>query len=142
MNREQTRNSVAAVCLLMGVIAPVVLAESKSANSAQVSERFDVFCTEWMTKLAERESHNVKRVEWQQNGSGVEGEYVGYSLEHTCAVKPFSASDVPVGKVTYREMKYRKRGASPEVAAASEPEIVEITEVTEIFRYQKGRWIY
>ena len=108
----------------------------------EVQEGFKAFCEVWMGKLVERERFNKAQIKWRPGASGVEGEYTGYSTEHTCDLRPPGESGVPVGKVTYREHIYRKKGASPEAAAASEPEIIEVTEITEIFRCEKGKWIY
>lgn len=118
--------------------APAVPGE----HSQAVQDSFKEFCELWMGKLVERERFNKTQVKWRPGASGVEGEYIGYSTEHTCDLRPPGDSGVPVGKVTYREHVYRKKGASPEAAAASEPEIVEVTEITEIFRCEKGKWIY
>jgi hypothetical protein len=109
----------------------------------QVAGAFTTFCASWMEKLAAREVHNVQQIQWRENGVAVEGDYVGYSKEHKCDLKaPQDKKGVPIGKVSYRELLYRKRGGSKEEATAGSAEIVEITEVTEIFRYDKGKWIY
>jgi len=111
-------------------------------HSPEVQSSFKDFCEVWMGKLVERERFNKQQIKWHPAASGVEGDYVGYSVEHTCDLRPPTDSGVAVGKVTYRELIYRKRGPSAEAAAASEPEIVEVTEITEIFRREKGKWIY
>jgi hypothetical protein len=154
MLRSLCRGLVLASCLLA---ASATAAETEKADEAPAADTadtakpksddpvavaFEEFCTSWMGKLAAREVRNATLVEWRDNGSGVEGEYVGYSTEPTCDMKPTPPGGVPVGRINYRELKYRKRGGTKETAGASEPEIVEITEVTEIFRYAKGKWIY
>ena len=111
-------------------------------HSPEVQAGFKEFCELWMGKLVERERFNKKQIKWHPAAAGVEGEYIGYSSEHTCDLRPPGASGVPVGKVTYREHVYRKHGPSAEAAASNEPEIVEVTEITEIFRCEKGKWVY
>jgi len=108
----------------------------------EVGESFKVFCGVWMGKLVERERFNKTQIKWRPAAAGVEGEYIGYSSEHNCELRPPTPSGVPIGRLTYREMIYRKRGDSADAASASEPEVVEVTEITEIFRREKGKWIY
>ena len=111
-------------------------------HSPQVKASFVEFCEVWMTKLVERERFNKKQIKWLPAAAGVQGEYVGYSTEHNCDLRPPGSTGTPVGKVTYREFIYRKRGASADAADTSEPEIIEVTEITEIFRQEKGKWVY
>lgn len=102
---------------------------------------FRTFCDTWMQKLADRTSRNAATIVWTQGGAGVVGEYVGYGTDRTCVAKE-EPGKVPIGKITYRETKYRKEGASEAVAQNAAGTIVEQTDVTEIFRFAKGRWQY
>jgi len=123
--------------LLAAALAAPATADDK------VSESFDRFCVEWMQKLATRERDNQQHIQWIPSGSGVMGEYVGYSSDHTCLLKPISdPKAVPIGKIIYQEIRYQKQGASAAVAAKSTPQPLDLTEVTEIFRYERGQWKY
>lgn len=102
---------------------------------------FRTFCDTWMQKLADRTSRNAATIVWTQSGTGVVGEYVGYGTDRTCVAKE-EPGKVPIGKITYRETKYRKEGVSEAVAQNAAGTIVEQTDVTEIFRFAKGRWQY
>jgi hypothetical protein len=102
---------------------------------------FRSFCDSWMQKLAERNSHNTAHVAWTKAGPGVVGEYVAYGTERTCIAREEPGKD-PIGKITYREIRYRKEGPTEAAAMAGAGTIVEQTDVTEIFRYAKGRWQY
>lgn len=102
---------------------------------------FRTFCDTWMQKLADRTSHNASHIAWSKSGPGVVGEYVSYGTDRTCTAKE-EPGRVPIGKITYREIKYRKEGASEAVAQSATGTIVEQTDVTEIFRFAKGRWQY
>lgn len=102
---------------------------------------FRTFCDTWMQKLADRTSRNAATIVWTQSGTGVIGEYVGYGTDRTCVAKE-EPGKVPIGKITYRETKYRKEGVSEAVAQNAAGTIVEQTDVTEIFRFAKGRWQY
>jgi hypothetical protein len=113
---------------------------AQQATPEEIHKAFDVFCDEWMQKLVARENDNVAHINWNTSSDGVEGEYVGYTSDHTCVVKDGSA--VPVGKITYLEVLYAKRGKTIEEARQSPAQAVETTGVTEIFRYDRTKWIY
>ncbi len=106
-----------------------------------VSQSFRTFCREWMEKLADRERRNEGLIEWQAGENFVLGSYVGYTRDHTCIVDA-AQSNAPVGKISYLEIKYEKRGATQGDAQIDRPHPVETTEVTEFFRYGDGNWIY
>lgn len=119
----------------------LVLLLNGAALGEDPASAFPSFCEEWMHKLEVREQHNVTHIKWEPNGDGVQGAYVGYTHEHTCTLKDGSGH-VPVGEIVYREIRYEKRGTTVSDAEQSEPRPSEITEVTEIFRYSNGKWIY
>ncbi len=102
---------------------------------------FRAFCDGWMAKLRERTTYNVAHVAWTTSGPTVVGEYLGYGTERTCVAREEPGKD-PIGKITYRETKYRKEGPTESAAMGAAGTIVEQTDVTEIFRYAKGRWQY
>ncbi|MFI5398519.1 MAG: hypothetical protein ACHQ9S_23560 [Candidatus Binatia bacterium] len=106
----------------------------------EVQQAFDVFCQEWMQKLAVREHDNIVHIHWDTKPDGVEGEYVGYTPDHTCVVK--DGSIAPVGKIAYQEVRYAKRGKTVEEAQESPARPLETTAVTEIFRHDGVKWIY
>jgi len=106
-----------------------------------VKEAFEEFCQEWMHKLQAREEHNVANIKWDSNSDGILGEYVGYyTRDYSC--KLADGSKVPVGKIMYEEVRYLKRGPTVTEAQQSPPHPVETTSVTEIFRYDHGKWVY
>jgi hypothetical protein len=102
---------------------------------------FRAFCDEWMLKLSEREKFNRSRIRWDSGENWVQGDYIGYTREHHCSIERQHGVP-PVGKIRYREIRYEQRGATLEEATASLARPVETTEVTEIFRYGEGKWIY
>jgi hypothetical protein len=102
---------------------------------------FRGFCDEWMGKLHDRNTYNEAHIAWTKGGSGVVGEYLSYGHDRTCIAHEEPGKDA-IGKITYREIKFRKEGATEAAAVASTGTIVEQTDVTEIFRYAKGRWQY
>lgn len=113
------------------------------AGPEVVTAKFDTFCADWMQKLATRERDNRAGIQWQAGPDGVHGQYVGYMYNNRCEVKPQAdPSAVPIGKIVYREVTYQHQGASVSAAETSAPSIVDQTEITEIFRYTKGQWVY
>jgi hypothetical protein len=132
--------------LLLAVVALPARAgsvdDAAPAGGARGGVRgFDVFCASWMQKLRDREAYNTGRISWQKDGGGVFGEYTGYSDEHTCVAHEDPGKE-PIGRITYRELRYRRQGTTPDEALAQPGTIVERFDVTEIFRYAKGRWQY
>ena len=113
---------------------------STAAMAGDVASQFDSFCLEWMGKLAARQEHNIAHIKWDTKPDGVKGEYVGYTTEHTCTLK--NETQVPIGKIIYREIVFQKAGGSIPEAEKSEAQAIETTEVTEIFRYAGGKWVY
>jgi hypothetical protein len=140
---------ILSVCVVVATLPTAQAAEpQKSTKGTQVAaarsnldSSFDTFCGEWGKKLHEREVHNIASIKWDSGTSWVQGTYVGYSEPLSCAVEPDSGT-VPVGKIIYHEFVYEKRGPSIKAAEGEPGQAVETTEVTEIFRYQNGKWVY
>jgi hypothetical protein len=115
---------------------------SPAESDEQIADQLKTFCVKWMGFLETRERDNKKAIKWDKQPSSVAGHYVGYSKEYDCIMKERSSNGTPVATIVYKEYVYEKKGASQGEAEAQEPAIVDATEVTEIFRYNKGQWIY
>lgn len=115
-------------------------AVSASAGGAEVLG-FRAFCDSWMQKLRERDAYNTGRIVWETRDGQVVGEHVAYGKDCTCTARAETGKD-PIGKITYRETRYRRQGVTPAEALAAPGTILEHSDVTEIFRYAKGRWQY
>jgi hypothetical protein len=102
---------------------------------------FQAFCDEWMQKLRDRETYNTAHITWETHDGRVSGEYVGYGAEGSCIAREEPGKD-PIGKITYRETRYRRDGATTAEALAAPATVLEQTDTTEIFRFGKGRWQY
>jgi hypothetical protein len=113
-----------------------------AVDGEQVKAKFSEFCAGWVDKLRAREKYNVEKIKWEPAGTGVVGEYVGYDTKNVGPETVDHLDTVPIGKLTYMELKLRRTGNSKEEALAQEPEIVERTEVLEIFRFERGAWVY
>jgi hypothetical protein len=111
-------------------------------SDEKIAEQLKAFCVKWMGFLETRERDNVKGIKWETQPSGVSGHYVGYSKEYDCTLKERSSNGTPVATIQYKEYVYQKTGASKGEADQAAPSIIDATEVTEIFRYSKGQWVY
>src|SRR5512135_3134165 len=98
---------------LLGLL--ILLIVATAARAEDPADSFPQFCDEWIEKLAARERDNVAHIKWESDGSVVKGDYVGYTHEHTCVTK-IGSQATPVGKITYREIKYEKLGPTVEEA--------------------------
>jgi len=113
-----------------------------TASDEQIADQLKAFCVKWMGFLETRERDNKKGIKWEKQATGVSGHYVGYSKDYDCTMKERSSNGTPVATIQYKEYVYEKSGASQGEAEQAEPRQVDATEVTEIFRYNKGQWIY
>jgi len=117
-------------------------AESAGASDEKIADQLKVFCVKWMGFLETRERDNRKGIKWENKPNGVAGHYVGYSKEYDCELKPRSSNGTPVATIEYKEFVYEKTGPSRGDAEQAEPAVIDAIEVTEIFRYAKGQWVY
>lgn len=117
-------------------------AKPGAANDEKIADALKAFCVKWMGFLETRERDNVKGIKWSKQPSKVSGTYVGYSKEYDCVMKERSSNGTPIATILYKEYLYEKAGGSQGEAEQAPPSIVEATEVTEIFRYTKGQWVY
>jgi lysophospholipid acyltransferase (LPLAT)-like uncharacterized protein len=120
----------------------VAEAKSNAERADQLAKTFGDFCLTWMDKLRAREKYNVEHIEWQTDAAGVSGEYVGYDTDHVNTVAHTAKKEVPIGKLVYKELKLKLVGKSEADALAQKPQIIEQTEITELFRYDRGIWVY
>lgn len=123
------------------VAKKVAPAPKAVASRANLDSSFQKFCAEWGDKLHAREVHNADSIKWDTGQNWVQGTYVGYSRPLSCALES-DGGPVPVGKIVYHEFVYEKRGATVSDAKQVPGQAIETTEVTEIFRYQNGKWVY
>jgi hypothetical protein len=125
-----------------GSSAAPAASEKQTSSPEEIKTKFKTFCDGWMEKLRERERNNIAHIEWKPGGGGVVGEYVGYDTQNFTVGDITNAETKPIGRVIYMELKMRLSGSSQVDALAQKPEIVERTEVTELFRYDRGNWVY
>jgi hypothetical protein len=122
--------------LMVGVFAlasaalagePAKIAPS-DPGAAKAESAFQSFASEWMKKMEAAEAHEKK------TASG--GAYRGYGEDFKIELKPTGSPSAPyVGLLRYQEHQCAAGGGS-------DCKIVATTAVTEIFRFQGGRWVY
>jgi hypothetical protein len=117
-------------------------AAAASAADEKIATQLKAFCIKWMGFLEKRESDNRKAAKYTPRATGVGAQYVGYSKEYDCIMKERSSNGTPVAVIVYRELIYEQVGATQGEAEQSTPAVVDMTEVTEIFRHAKGDWVY
>lgn len=92
-----------------------------------------------MRQLERQGQDHLAAVKWQQDTTGVRGEYVDYSPDYVCGLSPASG-ETPVGRMRYQEIHFEKRGADVAAAMQAPPEPLRIEDVTQLFVYRRGAW--
>lgn len=106
---------------------PAAIAASDPAY-AKAEAAFQTFAADWMKKMSAAEAHE------KQQARG--GSYRGYGDDFKIELKPTGSPAAPyVGLLRYQEHQCAAGGGSG-------CRVLGTTAVTEIFRFQGGRWIY
>jgi hypothetical protein len=131
--------TVTAVLLLMAapIIADDVAAIPHSADE-RARTSFSDFARSWMAKMQENEAQNRKNPIVQPGPSENIITYRGFDEGFTVELRPTGHPVAPfVGILRYNEQVYSCNGVD-----ASKCSVASSLPVTEIFRYQGGRWVY
>jgi hypothetical protein len=131
--------TLAAALLFMAAPA---LADDVAAIPDSADERarssFSEFARSWMAKMAENEAESRKNPTVQPGASENMVTYRGFGEDFTVELRPTGHPAAPfVGILRYNEQVYNCNGVD-----ASKCSVSSSLPVTEIFRYQGGRWIY
>ena len=120
--------------------APASVAVTEDAALAS----FDTFTIEWMQKLAGTEEfQRTERAQVTESPEGVSAEYVGYLPQRYLIVKKTTSEETPfIGVLTYFEKILRCVGKTREEALQGPWEQTDTRQVSEIFRFTKGKWQY
>jgi hypothetical protein len=105
----------------------------------QRAERsFDDFAKGWMQKMARLESQNRAKPALASQSGATVASYRGYENDYAIELKPTGSSSAPwVGILRYHELTYTCADKSTASCAPSKK-----LRVTEIFRFQGGKWVY
>ena len=131
--------TVTAALLLMAapIIADDVAAIPHSADE-RARTSFSDFARSWMAKMQENEAQNRKNPIVQPGPSENIITYRGFDEGFTVELRPTGHPVAPfVGILRYNEQVYSCNGVD-----ASKCSVASSLPVTEIFRYQGGRWVY
>jgi len=129
-----------AVALLL--IAAPALADDVASIPDSADERarssFSEFARSWMAKMAKNEAQSRKTPTIQPGPSENVVTYRGFGEKFTVELRPTGHPASPfVGILRYNEQVYNCNGVD-----ATKCSVSSSLPVTEIFRYQGGRWIY
>jgi hypothetical protein len=100
---------------------------------------FDQFATDWMQKMERAEAHGRAHPRVQAVAGRPALSYRGYDdKDFQIELKTTGHAQAPyVGILRYRESLYQCADQK-----ATQCSVAETTPVTEIFRFQNGRWVY
>ena len=109
----------------------------------QARASFEVFTRKWMQKLSKTEDFLKKRMQIRQTQEGFVAEYTGYLPHRYTRIKLTQSEATPfVGILTYYKKTMRSVGKTKNQAINGLFEHAETSQVSEIFRYTKGEWVY
>lgn len=101
---------------------------------------FDAFTIAWMRKLTKIDRHQEKITE---TASSVSVQYLKYLPTRFTVVKKTNSMETPfIGILTYFQRQFHSIGATREAALEGPFEELGTKQVSEIFRYTRGKWVY
>jgi len=130
-----------AVCALL--FAPAIaMADSPAAISdasrSRAEDQFQQFAKTWMANVQRLQTQDRGKPTVRASAGGTQSSYRGYSDDFTVELRPTGHPSAPyVGLLRYTELMY-----SCPSAGASDCTVASRVPVTEIFRYENGRWSY
>ncbi len=137
--------TICTLALLLAATWVVGLAPSKAqaqppasipdASASPAHQAFQTFAVEWMQRLHRVEAQNKSSA--LGNGA-VAVSYRGFDQEFKTELRPTGNAKAPyVGMIRYLEREYRCSDSR-----ALDCKVQKTTPVTEVFRFQDGRWVY
>jgi len=129
------------VCALLFTPA-LALADSPAAISdasrSRAEDQFQKFAKTWMANVQRLQTQDRSKPTMRASAGGTQASYRGYSDDFTVELRPTGHPSAPyVGLLRYTELMYSCPGAS-----ATDCTVASRVPVTEIFRYENGRWSY
>lgn len=109
-----------------------------SAKLEEAKASFDRFARSWMKKMERAEANNRSRARPTRKGRGWQLRYRAYGGALRTRLRPTGHAAAPfVGVLSYDEEEM-----VCETARAERCRVATIIPVSEIFRFQNGRWVY
>ncbi len=136
------RACIAVASMLLVAAAPAVADDLASIPDSSADESalssFSDFAKQWMAKMETSEARNRENPTVRPGASQNLVTYRGFGEDYSVELRPTGHPSSPfIGILRYSEQIYSCREAS-----ASNCSVASSAPVTEIFRYQSGRWIY
>ncbi len=107
----------------------------------KASALFPEFCHHWEQNLHDRETNNVKKLNFTEKDGFETATYTGYGKVAGCESHQ-SKDGYSIGKITYEEFIYYIVGKTREEATHAMPKQISDTHTTEIFRWENNKWFY
>jgi len=131
---------VAACALLF--ISAIAMADSPAAISdasrSRAEDQFHQFAKTWMANVQRLQTQDRDKPTVRAGASGTQTSYRGYGDDYTVELRPTGHPSAPyVGLLRYTELMYSCPSAGSKDCSVSSR-----VPVTEIFRYENGRWSY
>ena len=138
-NRRIARLLAGCALLLLPATA---MADSPAAISdasrSRAEDQFHQFAKDWMAKVQKLQTQDHDKPTVRAGGSGTQVSYRGYGDDYTVELRPTGHPSAPfVGLLRYTELMYTCPSAGSKDCTVSSR-----VPVTEIFRYEHGRWSY
>jgi hypothetical protein len=108
------------------------------ADHAKAEASLGSFASQWMDRMQRVEDDNRKKPAMKEQPGGPKHQYTGYTDDFKIEIRPTGYPGAPfVGLIRYGEqlIECADRGATKCRATKTR-------KVTEIFRFQNGRWVY
>ena len=111
----------------------------KTDPAHQRAERsFHEFASNWMQKMERLERANRSKPKLESVGGTTIASYRGYEEDFKIELKPTGSKTAPwVGILRYNELQF---ACADKTATRCSPS--KTTRITEIFRFQGGKWVY
>jgi len=138
-----------ALRLLCALGAPLALASAAAsegktpaaippADEAGASAALEAFASQWMDRMERVEDDNRRKPTVVRGAAAPEVSYRGYTNDFRWEIRPTGYPAAPfVGLIRYGEQLFKCTDPG-----ATRCGVAHTTPVTEIFRFQNGRWVY
>ena len=118
--------------------APPAAIPNPDPAQQRAERSFDEFAKSWMKKMANAEGQNRSKPKLAAQDGVMVASYRGYDDNYAIELKPTGSKAAPwVGILRYHELTYTCADKSTKSCAPSKK-----MRVTEIFRFQGGKWVY
>jgi hypothetical protein len=116
---------------------PAAIPKTDPAHE-RAERSFNQFAASWMQKMERLETANRAKPKLESVAGATVASYRGYAEDFKIELKPTGSKAAPwVGILRYKEMQFSCASSAAKKCSPSKT-----TRVTEIFRFQGGKWVY